>query len=403
MATINVRRDVQDSFYRYKMPRLQAKVEGKGNGIKTVVVNMAEIARALSRPPSYPTKYFGCELGAQVKCDDKNERYIVNGDHDANKLQSTLDGFINKFVLCQSCKNPETDIIIKNDEILMDCKACGARNNADMRHKLSAYIVKNPPAVASKNVRKQRKAATAQANNTGEDATEALDGDEAADAGNGSDDDIISQRIQKQAAGLNMESKLALEDWSEDTSEAAVAQRMKELSVKGSGAFTGGDDDDDEVDNKYNTFGDWLESAKDHTDEAIIKKAEELGVFGKYKACLVLVQCIFDENVIAQIPKRGKLLRKFVTDEKHQKATLGGIERIIGLNHKDTLLKKTPTILMKLYDLDIIEDEVFLKWGEKPSKRYVDRDISKDIKKAAKPFLEWLETAEEEDSDEDSE
>ncbi|KAG0776036.1 hypothetical protein G6F22_012864 [Rhizopus arrhizus] len=337
MATINVRRDVQDSFYRYKMPRLQAKVEGKGNGIKTVVVNMAEIARALSRPPSYPTKYFGCELGAQVKCDDKNERYIVNGDHDANKLQSTLDGFINKFVLCQSCKNPETDIIIKNDEILMDCKACGARNNADMRHKLSAYIVKNPPAVASKNVRKQRKAATAQANNTGEDATEALDGDEAADAGNGSDDDIISQRIQKQAAGLNMESKLALEDWSEDTSEAAVAQRMKELSVKGSGAFTGGDDDDDEVDNKYNTFGDWLESAKDHTDEAIIKKAEELGVFGKYKACLVLVQCIFDENVIAQIPKRGKLLRKFVTDEKHQKATLGGIERIIGLNHKDTL------------------------------------------------------------------
>ena len=27
------------------MPRLQAKVEGKGNGIKTVVVNMVDIAR----------------------------------------------------------------------------------------------------------------------------------------------------------------------------------------------------------------------------------------------------------------------------------------------------------------------------------------------------------------------
>ena len=52
--------------------------------------------------------------------------------------------------------------------------------------------------------------------------------------------------FKKQAAGLNMESKLALEDWSEDTSEAAVAQRMKELSVKGSGAFAGGDDDDEE-------------------------------------------------------------------------------------------------------------------------------------------------------------
>jgi translation initiation factor 5 len=27
MATVNVRRDVQDSFYRYKMPRLTAKVK----------------------------------------------------------------------------------------------------------------------------------------------------------------------------------------------------------------------------------------------------------------------------------------------------------------------------------------------------------------------------------------
>ncbi|GAN08009.1 eukaryotic translation initiation factor 5 [Mucor ambiguus] len=401
MAAINVRRDVQDSFYRYKMPRLTAKVEGKGNGIKTVITNMAEIARALSRPPSYPTKYFGCELGAQVKCDDKNERYIVNGDHDATKLQNTLDGFINKYVLCQSCKNPETDIIIKNDEILMDCKACGARNNGDMRHKLSTFIVKNPPAVASKNVRKQRKAATAQANNTGEDA----DNNNSPEGDDGSDDDIISQRIQKQAAGLNMESKLALEDWSEDTSEAAVAQRMKELSVKGSGAFAGGEDDDEEGgENKYEAFGVWLLDNKTSSDDAIIEKAEELGVLGKYKACQVLIQGVFDENIISQIPKRAKLLEKFVTDEKSQKATLGGIERLVGNDFKDTLLKKVPTILMKLYDLDIIEDDVYIKWGEKPSKRYVERDVSKAIKKAAAPFLEWIENAsEEESSDEESE
>jgi translation initiation factor 5 len=29
-----------------------AKVEGKGNGVKTVIPNMAEIARALGRPPT---------------------------------------------------------------------------------------------------------------------------------------------------------------------------------------------------------------------------------------------------------------------------------------------------------------------------------------------------------------
>lgn len=37
------------------MPVLLTKIEGKGNGIKTVVPNMSDIARALARPPS-------CEL-----------------------------------------------------------------------------------------------------------------------------------------------------------------------------------------------------------------------------------------------------------------------------------------------------------------------------------------------------
>ncbi|CEP13508.1 hypothetical protein [Parasitella parasitica] len=395
MAAINVRRDVDDPFYRYKMEKLTVKVEGKGNGIKTVITNMAEVSSQLSRPPSYPTKFFGCELGTQVLIDDKNERYIVNGNHAAHNLQNTLDGFINKFVLCQSCKNPETVIIIKKGEILMDCKACGARNKADMRHKLSPFIVKNPPAEAAKDLRKQPKDATAQANNTGEDANSpGGDGDD------DGDDDIISQRIQKQAAGLKMESKLALEDWSEDTSEDAVAQRMKELSVRGVGAFA--DDDEEGGENKYEKFGTWLLDHKPSTDDAIIDMAKELGVLGKYKACQVLVQGIFDEKIVTDLPKRAKVLKEFVVDEKCQKATLGGIERLVGIDFKDALLQKIPTILLKLYELEIIEDDVYLEWGKKPSKRYVDREVSKAVKEAAAPFLKWVEEAEEESSEEES-
>ena len=47
-------------------------------------------------------KYFGCELGAQTQFNVKDERYIVNGAHDAAKLQDMLDGFIKKWVEFQS-------------------------------------------------------------------------------------------------------------------------------------------------------------------------------------------------------------------------------------------------------------------------------------------------------------
>lgn len=94
-----------------------------------------------------PTKYFGCELGAQTNFDFKNDRYIVNGSHDAVKLQDLLDGFIRKFVLCPQCDNPETVLSVqaKKGIISQGCKACGYHGTLDFNHKLNTYILKNPP------------------------------------------------------------------------------------------------------------------------------------------------------------------------------------------------------------------------------------------------------------------
>ena len=155
MAMININRQTNDMFYRYKMPKLIAKVEGTGNGIKTVLVNVTPIAKALSRPSSYVTKFFGCELGAQTQMYPKDDRYIVNGAHDCEKLQNLLDGFIKRFVLCPKCENPETKLSVRKrsgGEIHQVCVACGYQGMINMAsHKLTTYIAKNPPEQEGKN------------------------------------------------------------------------------------------------------------------------------------------------------------------------------------------------------------------------------------------------------------
>jgi hypothetical protein len=51
-AVLPILKDNNDLYYRYKMPKLTAKIEGSGNGIKTVLTNMSAISKSLHRPAS---------------------------------------------------------------------------------------------------------------------------------------------------------------------------------------------------------------------------------------------------------------------------------------------------------------------------------------------------------------
>lgn len=394
MAVVNVRRDVDDKFYRYRMPLLQTKIEGRGNGIKTVVSNMTDVARALSRPPTYPTKYFGCELGAQTTFDEKNERYIVNGAHQSDQLRKLLDDFIDKFVLCGSCKNPETDLkITKDGMILRDCKACGARSDVDMRHKLTTFIVKNPPPKKKKGSKSQGQSA---------DDGNTVDG--------GGSDDELTARINAEAAHIPTaeQAKTADDDWSVDTSEEAVKARVKALEGNMNTLSLGGDEDEEDEDSPYNQFGLWLianrkggEEGRECTAAEVYKKAQEFGIEKKHKAVQVLVQGLFTEDAVNELKKYGAVIAKMTTSEKHQKSLLGGVERLAGIQFPSLIPNGVPKILMGLYQIDALDEEVVKSWATHVSKKYVDKETSKKVRKAAGPFITWLEEADDEESSEE--
>lgn len=47
---VNIPSTVEDPSYRYKMPKIQTRIEGKGNGIKVNLVNLEDVAKALRVP-----------------------------------------------------------------------------------------------------------------------------------------------------------------------------------------------------------------------------------------------------------------------------------------------------------------------------------------------------------------
>ena len=132
---------VDDPEYRYKMPSVYGKIEGRGNGIKTVIPNISEVALALHREPGEVNKFFGTELGAQTTYNADTDRAVVNGAHNDQVLQSAIKKYIDVFVLCPQCGLPETDYKIKSGCIYHKCMACGAKEMVDMNHKLCTYIL----------------------------------------------------------------------------------------------------------------------------------------------------------------------------------------------------------------------------------------------------------------------
>jgi len=376
----------------------------------------------LARPPSYVIKYFGFELGAQTNNNPADDRWIVNGAHEAGKLQEYLDGFISKFVLCKKCKNPETEVHIKDGDITLDCKACGQISPVDARLKLSSYIIKNAPKKGKKDKstkkadRKARKEAE-QANGgspNGHGSPHDSNSDQADENGDleleaGSDDEL-TRRINADASKIEDEEPKEIK-WSVDTSEEAVKARAKELPTDLKRALVIEDEEDGEGggQNAYDVLGEWITKHAEEKggvskleDVEIYLKAKELGIESKHRTLTVLAQTIFDDGIVKQIEPRSSMLKKMITSERHEKALLGGTERFVGIE-KPNLIPQVSAILMKYYDNDLVSEETVKAWGSKASKKHVDLATSKKVRRAAEKFIEWLETAESDDDESDDE
>jgi len=420
-----------DAFYRYKMPKLQSKVEGRGNGVKTNVMNMVEVAKALGRPASYTTKYFGCALGAQSRYDESSGLSIVNGAHNTHELVQTLEGFIKTFVQCYKCGNPETVMAVdRRENITMTCKACGFVSKVDPRHKLNTYIIKNPPkAKASKSEKSLRRAEKER-----EAVGEALDAESKKKKKKSKDKDKDKDGKKEKKSKKDKKDKKEKKDrdkpaavsspepedpeesedeeeeddddveWSTDTSAAATAARAREQLSEATAAMVTAE------------AGDL--SLKDSPADRVAAAVADGGDAGAVKAVLAEAEAgparasALVEGVLRGAPEKGlaktmeqrkSLLALSAGSEGAQADLLVGLEYFLGVT-KPTALPEVGFALKVLYDEDLAEEDVINAWHANPaaaSTLAVPTDAAQKVRKFSAPFVQWL-AMEDEDSDEDS-
>ncbi|XP_022746693.1 probable eukaryotic translation initiation factor 5-1 [Durio zibethinus] len=428
-----------DAFYRYKMPKMISKIEGRGNGIKTNVINMVEIAKALARPASYTTKYFGCELGAQSKFDEKTGTSLVNGAHDTAKLAGLLENFIKKYVQCYGCGNPETEIIItKTQMITLKCAACGFVSDVDMRDKLTTFILKNPPeAKKSSKDKKAMRRAEKERLKEGEAADEELKKIKKEVKKKGSS--TTSKVAASKGAVTKKKSRHSDEDhspahsqadeneqvasdnddvqWQTDTSLEAAQQRIQEqlsavtadmvmLSTNEEKKKSVRKSPECEVKEHENGIS-AHEKLVDEIKEYLKKGCSATQLKSFLGSLSGTSQEVMDALFTAFFHDVGKGFAKEVTKKKNYLAVaaqeeggqivlLHSIESFCGKASSEAA-KEVALVLKVLYDNDILEEEFVMEWYQKG---IAGSNKSCEIWKNVKPFVEWLQNAESESEEE---
>jgi len=418
--TTNIGRNNADKSYRYKMPKLQTKIEGRGNGIKTVIPNMADIARALHTDPGYPTKFFGIELGAQSKYDTKRDVAIVNGAHQTIDLVSLLDKFIDQFILCPNCRLPEITMEVKprSGTIKIDCRACGHNSPLKTTHRLSTFIINNPP--VSKKVSSERDPANgfvAQmvapkkgGKGKKDDSGTASDQEKEKEKEDRKSEDDEEVEVEQPAVTPNKTEEV---EWFTDASDEAAEKRkaaeMDEIrssakvdAILASKAAAG-------VDSPTESLRQYVHGGVKHCDAEIASELRRLQLtrgFNDQQRFSILLEALIDPtqfdssktNPLTQFTKYREVFAYFTQGKVAGLMFIDAIESFLGEAHAS----KLPSIIKTLYDKDILTEDQIISYYESPveSSPLANKKLALAMRKSVAPIVEWLKNAEEE-SDED--
>jgi len=287
-------------------------------------------------------------------------------------------------------------MVLHNDMIELACKACGLRSPVDMGHKITAFILKNPPpSDTPKKVKSSKSVKPKKAKSNGDD--------------NGADQDEAKpkSRSKKSKGGEEDEDDDDVV-WHTDTSAEAAAERRRQM-IDNAGELAAkllispekkGTDPVEKLAN-------FITTGKPTNEQTIdeIQKTKDQEKWDDETTAKIVFDLLFNKDILAQLnsPKLD-VLKKFVVGNKGQEGVLGAIVELCGVREA-SLIKSVPNVLKTLYDLDVLDEEAIVSWARSKAASANGNGAggsggaATKVKASAAVFVTWLTTAEEESDD----
>eukprot|EP00825_Cyclidium_porcatum_P044486 TRINITY_DN6543_c0_g1_i4.p1 TRINITY_DN6543_c0_g1~~TRINITY_DN6543_c0_g1_i4.p1 ORF type:complete len:433 (-),score=67.50 TRINITY_DN6543_c0_g1_i4:242-1540(-) len=356
-SKVNIPSYIEDINYRYQMPKIQFKIEGKGNGIRTNVINMFDIAKALRVNTDYPLKFMGIELGSQIYYKERGNDVttIINGQFQEKDLIRTLDKFIDKYVLCPGCKQPEMLLRIKNKMVCGKCDGCGNRPVLDNGHSLAKYIIKNPPkttGILDKNAQSEEK-----------------------------------KDIKRQAKPQPVQSQTK----QHVTSEAKLKpDQLKKYAEAQRESYQQNFKFD-----KDNQIVDFDKSLQQYIQDLYQQNIDQSLTDKKF---FILFNSMFTINIAHEIKQNARILseiiRRLDVKNSNQEIMMNLQYFLLEQNKSQDYSQYIATILKLFYDEDLLEEEYLLKWNlesqVKKNHFLYDEERNRKFINESAQFIKWL-------------
>ena len=94
---------------------------------KTFYINFRNLCNKINRTELEVQLFFNSELNCPRTSIDQNGVLIIGNVYRSNVMMSTIEKYVNTYVLCGQCKSWSTTIIKKKSSTTIECKNCKSK------------------------------------------------------------------------------------------------------------------------------------------------------------------------------------------------------------------------------------------------------------------------------------